>query len=275
MSIKTIMVHLAPDDHSADRLAAAVNLTKDIGGHLLVLYVAAPVSLPAGAAGRGASAAYLAAARETAQENAGKVEAEARAACEGAGISWRWIYGESNHLEQIMEEVHHVDLTIIGQVSIDSFEDHLMLLLPEKLVIGAGGPVLVLPKGYKGIGLESLNSVLIAWSYSREAIRAVRDSLTLLSSASKVTLLTCGDDDAGSVSAPVLHYLERHGINAEHLHHGDSHHIGEEILVAASSVDADLIVMGAYGHTGFIDKLFGSVTRYVVGHTDAPLLISH
>ena len=275
MAIKTIMVHLTPDENSKARLAAAVRLATRLDGHLLALYVASPVHLPPGAEGRGASAAYLAAARETAREMAGEVEEGARNACEAAGVPWRWVYGEADHLEHFLEEAHHVDLIVIGQVSIESFEDRLMLQMPEKLVMEAGGPVLVLPKGHEGDGLDHANRVMIAWSYSKEAIRALRDSLAILKAADTVILFTCVKDGVEAASEPVLHYLERHGIAAEHVSHDGVGHVGDEILDAAHEVDADIVVMGAYGHTGLFDKLFGSTTRYIISHTDVPLFISH
>lgn len=275
MAIKTIMVHLTPDEHSQGRLAAAVRLTKRLDGYLLALYVASPVHLPPGAEGRGASAAYLQSARESAREKAGGIEASVKSVCEEAGVPYRWVYGESDHLEHILEEAHHVDLIMIGQVSLDSFEDRLMLQMPEKLVIEAGGPVLVLPKGHEGDGLDHANNVMIAWSYSKEAIRAVRDSLSILEAAGNVTLLTCDVAGGSDAAVPVLHYLERHGIQATHISSKEGGHVGEEILTAAKENAADIIVMGAYGHVGLLDKLFGSTTRYVVGHTEVPLLISH
>ncbi len=275
MTIKTIMVHLTPDENSKARLEAAVKLAKRLDGYLLTLYVAAPVHLPPGAEGRGASAAFLANAREKARNMAGDVEESARKACEDAGVPWRWVYGHSDHLEDILAEAHHVDLTIIGQVSIDRFEDRLMLQLPEKLAMDAGGPVLVLPTGHVGDGLDKANTVMVAWTYSKEAIRAVRESLSILKSADRVVLLTCASNDGTADAEPILNYLERQGVSAEHQNGSKDGSLGDQILDKAHENKADMIVMGAYGHTGFIDKLFGSTTRYVVGHTDLPLLISH
>ncbi|MDF1747628.1 MAG: universal stress protein, partial [Alphaproteobacteria bacterium] len=77
------------------------------------------------------------------------------------------------------------------------------------------------------------------------------------------------------LAKPVLDYLKRRGLTAEHINHSRSGHAGEEILDMADEVKADLIVMGAYGHTSVLDKLFGSASRYVIGHSDVPLLMSH
>lgn len=277
MAIKTLLVHLAPDPDCETRLTAAVTIAKRLDAHLIALYVATPVHLPAGAEGRGASAIFLQEARENAREKAGGVEAHVRESCEAAGVTFDWVYGEADHLDELLEEVHHVDLTILNQVSFDHFEDRLMFQLPEKLVMGAGGPVLVLPKGTTDMDLDELGTVLIAWTYSKEAIRALRDSLPLLEKAKAVKLFTCGQHPKSErdQAKAVLDYLKRHGIQADHINHSLSGHAGEEILDTAETIHADLIVMGAYGHTSLLDKLFGSASRYVIGHSDVPLLMSH
>lgn len=277
MSIKTLLVHLAPDPDWETRLHAAVGLAKRLDAHLIALYVASPVHLPAGAEGRGASALFLQEARESARQKAGAVEETVRRTCEDAGISYNWAYGEADHLDHLLEEVHHVDLTILNQVSFDHFEDRLMYQLPEKLVIGAGGPVLVLPKGMTEIDIERTGTVLIAWTYSREAIRALRDSLSILKKAKSVHLLICGNDKEKNKSSAieVKSYLKRHDIDVAQLSHAQSGHAGDEILDVAEEIDADLVVMGAYGHTSMLDKFFGSASRYVIGHAKVPLFMSH
>jgi nucleotide-binding universal stress UspA family protein len=277
MAIKTLLVHLAPDPDWEPRLAAAVGMAQTLGAHLVALYVAAPVHLPPGAQGRGASALYLHEAREEARSRTAAVRSAVAAACEAVGVTHEWHEGGADHLDSLLEIVHHVDLTVLNQVSFDHFEDRLMFQLPEHLVIGAGGPVLVLPKGHSAIDLDRIGTVLIAWTYSKEAIRALRDSLPILAKARAVTLFTCGDapkEDTDPAEA-VLAYLARHGIHATLAGSSLSGHAGEEILQMAEGIKAELIVMGAYGHTSMLDKLFGSASRYVIGHTKVPLFMSH
>lgn len=277
MAIKTLLVHLAPDPDWEARLEAAAGMARQLGAHLVALYVATPVHLPPGAQGRGASAAYLREARETAREKTAAIRNAVTTVCEASGVSHEWHYGEADHLESLLEIVHHVDLTVLNQVSFDQFEDRLTFQLPERLMIGAGGPVLVLPKGHSAVDLDRMGTVLIAWTYSREAIRAVRDSLPILAKAKSVTLFICGQapKEDTDPSEAVIAYLERHGIHATLVGESLSGHAGEEILQMADSMKADLIVMGAYGHTSLLDKLFGSASRYVIGHTRVPLFMSH
>lgn len=46
----------------------------------------------------------------------------------------------------------------------------------------------------------------------------------------------------------------------------------QAILAVAESIDADLIVMGTHGHTGWRRALLGSIAEKVVHHTDRPVL---
>lgn len=48
-----------------------------------------------------------------------------------------------------------------------------------------------------------------------------------------------------------------------------------EICEAARKADADLIVMGSHGHTGFLRLMIGSVAERVVQHAPCPVLIAH
>ena len=94
-------------------------------------------------------------------------------------------------------------------------EDRFVRGLPETLALSSGLPVLVLPQEYEG-AFDPQN-VLVAWKSSREAVRAVRDNLTLLRDAKRVTVLSVGtSEETGRLPADqVIHFLERHGISAE------------------------------------------------------------
>lgn len=276
MAIKTVLVHLANDPDWEARLGAGQKLARELSAHLIALYVAHPVHMPAGVEGRGASFAYLAEATARARLKASEVEAAVRMSCQESGLSWEWAYGEESHLERLMEQVHRTDITVVSQVSIESFEDRLMFQMPEELIMAAGGPVLILPKGHVLSGFDAPQHILVAWKPTSQAIRAVRDTLPLLKTSKKVTVMICESGHADEHShAEIMAYLERHGIKAEPYHHHDTGHVGEAILSSADALDVTAIVMGAYGHSGLRERLFGGPTRYVISHTDVPVIMSH
>jgi nucleotide-binding universal stress UspA family protein len=51
--------------------------------------------------------------------------------------------------------------------------------------------------------------------------------------------------------------------------------LGEQILATVQRVDADLLVMGAYGKAPLRDFVFGSATRVVLKAIEIPVLLAH
>jgi nucleotide-binding universal stress UspA family protein len=80
---------------------------------------------------------------------------------------------------------------------------------------------------------------------------------------------------AGAVS--LLEYLASHGIDATHrsvpsIAGGGQ---GEQLLTAARDAEADLLVMGGYGHTPWRKYLLGGATREIVGTSLIPVSLAH
>ena len=49
----------------------------------------------------------------------------------------------------------------------------------------------------------------------------------------------------------------------------------ETLLAAAAAANADLLVMGGYGHSRLREVIFGGFTRHVLAHADLPVLMTH
>ncbi len=276
MAIRTILVHLALDEDREHRLDASVAIANRLEAHLICLYVAAAVHMPAGATGRGASHAYLAEATARAKSKADQVRAEVEKKCSEAGVSWEWAYGEVDHFDHLMEHVHRTDLTILTQVQLNHIEDRLMYQLPEVVIQEAGGPVLILPKGIVPPNLGDPQHTLIAWRYSKECMRAVRDMLPILHSSQKISLLTMDlANQENNSPDPILKYLKTHRLTATAIHKDAGHAIGPTILDTAHSIGADRIVMGAYGRSSLRERIFMGPSRYVLGHSEIPIYMSH
>ena len=120
---------------------------------------------------------------------------------------------------------------------------------------------------------------MIAWDFSRVAARALADALPLLRRASAVTLVSFGDDKDFSSSLSrddVMASLRRRGVEAEfrQLERG-GREIGDAINDAAADCDADLLVMGGFGHSRVRDFVLGGATRTMLSAPRLPTLISH
>ncbi|MEQ1688073.1 MAG: universal stress protein [Sphingopyxis sp.] len=144
------------------------------------------------------------------------------------------------------------------------------------LAVAARCPVLALPRGPARLQLNG--KVMVAWDGSYEAANALRAAVPLLARAETVTVVTIAEKakSAGFPATDALSYLSRHGIHAELLEKAPSQLTIEELLdECAETLGADMVVMGAFGHSRFRETLFGGVTRYFIDQAHTPLLLMH
>ena len=143
----------------------------------------------------------------------------------------------------------------------------------ESVMIDSGRPVLVVP--YIGIRDSIGRNIMVAWKEARETARAVSAALPLLKQAEHVHLASGGRAREAGHEELVAH-LRRHGIEATPHHYGDEPgDIGAFMLSAAADLDADMMVMGGYGHSRARDWVLGGATRTVLASMSVPVLLSH
>ncbi len=276
MVFKTLLVHLADDEGHGARLAAAFDLARRFEAHITALYVLTPADMPVAIEGRGASVEYIAEATAIAREKAAAMEAEFRKRCEKKKISWEWRCVAGEHLKLLAEHSFVADLAIVSEQEPHGIDEVITMHGPDYLPLVAGCPVLVLPRAGKTD--VAAKRVLVAWTPSRETLRAVRDGLPFLAQSKKIFLLAVDprerDDDPG---VGIKTFLARHGleVEAEFRPSRGIDRVGEAIIAAADKFGADLIVMGAYGHSRLYELIVGGATRHVLGHMTLPVLMSH
>ncbi|MGS0998220.1 universal stress protein [Rhodanobacter sp. UC4436_H3] len=143
-------------------------------------------------------------------------------------------------------------------------------------ILSCGVPCLVLPPQWRReIRFER---IVIGCNGSTEAIRAIHAALPFLKVAKQVTLVD-GDlgngDDAYPRFDPFV-YLLRHGITPRPSYvRASSAMAGEILLQEVGNIDADLLVMGAYGHSRMRERVFGGATRRVLEEATIPVLMQH
>ena len=144
----------------------------------------------------------------------------------------------------------------------------------DAAVFESGRPALVVPERPPS---DITDHVLIAWSGSLEASRAVFGAMPLLRLAKCVTIFTAQRKNAESADAGDLaDALSSHGIRAELIGSASSgRSTGETLIDAATARQATLIVMGAYTHSRLRQSFLGGVTRHLLAHAPVPLLMSH
>ncbi|MDP2296542.1 MAG: universal stress protein [Pseudolabrys sp.] len=167
------------------------------------------------------------------------------------------------------------DLTIVPLAEGDNI-DH---WFAESIIFGSGRPTLVLPPKRQKPGPFVLDSVVVAWDFSRPAARAVADALPILTMAKKVFVVTITNEkviDSKRSGAELAKHLARHGVEVvlDTVDAGGKA-IGEVLEGYVASRKADLLVMGAFGHSRLRDFVMGGATKSMLAKTTLPVLLSH
>ncbi|CAO3422610.1 universal stress protein [Azospirillum endophyticum] len=275
MPIKTILLHMANDDAYAGRLAVAAALAKRFSAHIQALYIATPVSMPAGATGRAASYGFMAEATAIAHENAERIGQEVRQALDG--LSYDWTVEEGDHVELLAERASYADLVVVAQsAAVRAGERVSLHHIPDRLPLETATPVLVLPPKQPAASPIGRH-VLVAWKNSRESAHAVRAAMPFIETADTVTVLSVEPlGQHGNDAAALVEWLHRHGIAARpQTVIASGGEVGDMILSCCGDQGADLLVMGAYGHSRLRELVLGGATRTVLDGLALPALLAH
>lgn len=274
MPYKTILVHLNHNRRAEALLEPAVRLASRHNAHLIGMH--AYSMMPAIPVGGNVLGPAVAAERLETEEVASTF---ARMTANQPFVAeWRSVQVPHTDLAPIViDHGRAADLIIAGQIDPD-WDLSPLLDFPERLALESGRPVLVVP--YIGRYPEIGSNVVIAWKPRREAARAVFDALPFLVGAEKAHILEIkehGDDrPALAPDTSIAAALSRHGIKPSIRTSvlGDIS-VGEELLSRLADLGADLLVMGAYGHSRMRELVFGGATRSIFRHMTVPTLFSH
>lgn len=276
MPLKDILVHVDASEEATARLDLAVGLAAAHGAHLIGLYpieVPMPVAVVPDASGVMVGEIYDQL-RDDAFGAAQPVEQAFRERMRREGISAEWRQEEGNARDILAAHGRYADLVVVGQDQSGHGPG-----LVEPAIFGTGGPVLVVP--FAGRFAATGQRVIVAWNGSREAARAVRDAMPLLVAASQVTILSVNPEgETGAEqdlpSADLAAHLARHGVKAIADHAvAPGVEPAEAMLNAAAETSADLLVMGAYGHSPLREMVLGGATRTLLHSMTVPVLMAH
>lgn len=273
MGYRTILYVANDDDGNEQRLRIARSLAGRWQGRLVVLHITPPLIFPVGFA---EGLAYIPPeVTESQQASAAliteKMKEDFRRVCEPFGdvpAEWRHEQGDPSVIA--IGAALAADLTVIGAAPTSGI-DALVRSLVEELILGSGGPVLVLPAGWSEAKIG--RHVVLAWNRSREAARALHDSRTFMREAEETAVVSLGEAYADSV-ADVIASLRAHGIAAEADSRPDEGDAGNALLGIAADRGADLLAMGAYGRARLRELILGGATRDVLREARLPVLFS-
>lgn len=178
---------------------------------------------------------------------------------------------------EVLAQARHADLTIMTRPTPHGDRAHHALF--EIVLFGAGKPLLLVPPSWSSRALGQ--RILIAWNAKREASRAVGDAMPFIVGAERVVVATVDalPSAEGHGERPghdLATYLARHGAKAEVENlDGLGRSAAERLLETAREMNADMIVMGGYGHARAAEWLLGGTTRELSELSEVPLLMSH
>jgi nucleotide-binding universal stress UspA family protein len=198
-------------------------------------------------------------------------------AVQAANIQSSFEHGLGPRFTALSTHARYSDLLVLTQDSDDG--QPRMSGFADNVLLDCARPVLMVP--YVGAAVPIGGTAVVAWNGTRESTRAVNDALPLLSLAKQVQVVVIEPDDTPLRNAPlpgadISAHLARHGLNVEaKVLHGSGISAGNLLLSHAADVSANLIVMGAYGHSRLREMILGGVTHQLLQEMTVPVLMSH
>jgi nucleotide-binding universal stress UspA family protein len=270
---RTLLVHVEPGLAATSRVELAARLARSVDAHLVGLgaetfepiVFAEPYAMAA-------TAEWSALLMEQVQNNLQAAEIAFRRDSAGADVSWRVV--QDYPARALCHSARVADLLIVAPRTTTSGS---RAADPAEVVMGAGRPALIVPEGRDRIRAER---VLVAWKDTRECRRAIADAAPFLVSADEVIVHgvapTGGEQHVQSQVADVLENLKRHGASAvPFVSTAEDHSVADELERVAEIHNADLIVVGGYGHTRLREWAFGGVTERFLTRPTRCVLMSH
>jgi nucleotide-binding universal stress UspA family protein len=272
MAIKDILLHLDNSASCPARIDLAISMARLHGAYLKGLYVVTHT--------------YYAPRSSTGvMESVSRVEALFKEKVAQAGVSAEWMYVDWSVVGVGISEVvdlyaYYSDLVIVSQPDHTAQDTSTPADLPERLGLGSGRPVLVVP--YAGSFDGACERVMIAWRTGRESSRIVNDAMAILKKSRHVSVVTVssqgsGDEKEETGALRLCDYLARHGITAVHdqILTTSSFPVGDVLLNHACEQKMDLLAMGAFAPSRRGVFALGPVARHLMNHMTLPILISH
>jgi nucleotide-binding universal stress UspA family protein len=279
VSYRTILLHLDNGTDNDRRIDAAVQLAVAHDAHLIALHAPAPLYLQ-WSPETGLRDELAARRRQEDDARAEQAFSRFEAAAAKAGLGKREVrQGRGEPRELLSLHARYADLVVMGQADPKADGSREAASIVEDVILSCGRPVLLVP--YVGLLQPIGRHVLVAWDASREAARAVSDALPLIEKAAKVSVVSVDAKPSATghgqlPGADLGLFLARHRIEVQVDHLTSAGiSVGDVLLNHASDRNADLIVMGCYGHTRLRELVLGGATRTLLQTTPVPLLMAH
>lgn len=279
MSYKSLLTVLTAAETATAPLAQIAALAEEFGAHADALCLGVDRT-QTGYYYAGANAMVLQETLARAQEEAEAIQAGAVETLQRAGVP----FATDSGVAQIADLGRHVarharfsDLVVLGKPYGKEKRAEAEPIVESALFEGRA-PVLVVPD--KGEPLRRPKTVLVAWNESIEAMTAIRRSLPFLTGADLVRIAVIDPPQHGPERSDpggmLAQMLSRHGVSCEiDVLSKTLTRVSDILNRHAADTAAELIVMGAYGHSRFREAILGGATRNMLEQAAVPVLMAH
>jgi len=279
MAYKSLLCVISDWDHCRSALDQGVALAKAEDAHLEVLCLGVDLTQVTSYYA-GANAMILQETISRALEDAEALKQKTEEVLTGETIAWSTCTSASALADigrHISARARFADLVILSHpYGEDVGPEHEPIT--EASLFEGKTPVMVVPQ--RGEATVDPQKIVIGWNESSEAMTAVRAALPLLKRAAMVNITVIDppihspqrSDPGGLLSQ----FLARHGVTAEiTVLSKTMPRISDILMRHVIDTQADLIVMGAYGHSRLREAIFGGATRDMLEEAEAPLFLAH
>ncbi len=277
MAIRDVLLTLTsyPEPTSVSVIDRAVSRASALGAHLAAIACEVHVQLPGSLVSFGTVGAIAAGEAHRSRDNTQELLTAFETAAQKAGLLHESIKERcitSQLANRLVEYARLRDLTI---VPVPNFLDEWP---GEAIIFQSGRPTLVLPEAAAAKPFTP-DTIMVAWDFSRAAARAVADAMPLLERARQVRVVTVRNEkviDTVHSSQELAKNLSRHAVDVV-LDEVDAagRGIGEVLAYHAGASKADLLVMGAYGHSRWREFVLGGATASILAKPPLPVLLAH
>jgi nucleotide-binding universal stress UspA family protein len=285
MGLRDLVVLLDGSARDETKLAVAVELARGNDAHLtglcpLELLLPADMSFALGGyPDLWALPEFAKQIESQAKAKAAVIEASFRERVRREDITGEWVLETGALIPAISRRAHATDLIVVGQTDPENPLPAVGRTLIEDVLMTAGRPLLIIP--YAGRFTTVGTNALVGWTPTRESARAVHDALPVLAKGAKMLVLTVESTKGGELevlpTADIAEHLSRHAldVSAARTVVSDGLSPADALLDYASDMQADLLIVGGYGHSRTREMIMGGVTRDLLRHMTVPVLMSH
>lgn len=278
MGFKTIFLAVGVEQGDAE-LERAIRICEAASAHLSLLVLGIAPPPPTSPYGVVSNDIWAGEIREGQAEAQARAEAvEARLAGSGLSCTVESQYIDRGTVATLAARfARYSDLTLITPQA--AGYDVMQGWVMNGALFESGRPILLLPNGE--VTFPHPKRIQLAWDASVEASKAVRDAIGLMCQAEEVHAVLIDpvpsfDGHGPEPGADLAGYLARHGIETTvHRVPREGRDTADVLQRVATDLDADLMVMGGFGHSRLRQRIFGGTTTDITREARIPVLMAH